>query len=175
MGIEVFARHVLFTVFTEFRTHFATSVVALDFTFLHHLGAVSALGSLMVLFLMILQKIFVIHFPACGALYDVPAAISKVRCGLGKRNLLEAIRTGLSLFHVVIILMTEILKVHSKPRLTQLFGNYFYVIVLLSRGNQYLTLIIVLLNHENTISVVELIVRLRLFPSGDNGQLQSEM
>jgi hypothetical protein len=58
-----------------------------------------ALGVGMKLFLVVLQKVFVVHLPTSGALDDVPATVAEMRGCFGSRNGLAAVGAVLSLFH----------------------------------------------------------------------------
>jgi hypothetical protein len=79
MGIEVLGGYVEVAVFAELGLHEADDGVLVDFALLEHLSAVGALDRTVELLLVVFQKVFIVHFPAGGALDDVPAAVAEVR------------------------------------------------------------------------------------------------
>lgn len=79
MRIEVLNRHVQIAVLAVLRPQLANQPMSVDLILAEHPSAMVALAVAMVLFLMVLQKILIVHLPAGGALEDVSAAVPEVR------------------------------------------------------------------------------------------------
>lgn len=97
--VEVFGRYFEITVFAVLRLHETSPCVLFCLIFLKHSWAMLALGVGMELFLVVFQKVLVVHLTTVGAFDDVSATVAEMRGCFWGRYGLAAVGAVLSLFH----------------------------------------------------------------------------